>query len=59
VQVDVERFVSDAHRTATQLERLAVFARDQFIVLKALRCLFGCRLDRFLKIRSLRFQSFP
>ena len=46
VQIDVERFVSDAHRTATQLDRFSVFARHQLIVLKSLRRLFRCRLDR-------------
>ena len=38
VQIDVERFVSDAHRTATQLDRFPVFARHQLIMLKSLRC---------------------
>ena len=47
VQIDVKRFVSDSHRTATQLDRFPVFARHQFIVLKSLRCLFRCRLDRY------------
>ena len=37
VQIDVERFVSDAHRTATQLDRFPVFALHQFVMLKALR----------------------
>ena len=27
-QIDIERFVSDAHRTATQLDRFPVFALD-------------------------------
>src|SRR6266481_4651657 len=46
MQIDVERLVSDAHRTATQLYRFPVFARDQFIMLKSLHCLFRCcRLD--------------
>ena len=53
VQIDVERFVSDPHRTATQLDRFPVFARHQFIVLKSLRCLFRCRLDRILGSRRL------
>src|SRR5580704_15898286 len=37
VQIDVERFVSDAHRTATQLDRFPVFALHQFVMLKAMR----------------------
>src|ERR1700694_3175585 len=49
VQIDVERFVSDPHRTATQLNRFTVFALYQLIVLKSLHRLFQCRLDRFLK----------
>ena len=48
VQIDVERLVSDAHRTPTQLDRFPVFALHQFIVLKSLHRLFRCRLDRFL-----------
>src|SRR5271166_6270980 len=36
VQIDVERFVSDAHRTATQLARFPVFALHQFVMLKAM-----------------------
>ena len=49
MQIDVERLVSDAHRTATQLDRFPVFARHQFIVLKSLRRLFRCRLDCILE----------
>ena len=30
LQIDIERFVSNAHRTATQLERFPVFALDKF-----------------------------
>ena len=37
VQIDVEGFVSDAHRTATQLDRFPVFALHQFVMLKAMR----------------------
>jgi hypothetical protein len=36
-QLDVERLVSDSHRTATQLDRFPVFARHQLIRLKSLR----------------------
>src|SRR6516165_6099187 len=54
VQIDVERLVSDPHRTATQLDRFTVFARYQLVVLKSspwlLQC---CRLDRFLRNRRL------
>src|ERR1700722_4162001 len=52
-QIDVERFVSDAHCTAPQLDRGTVFARHERIVLKSLRCLFRCRLDRNLGDRRL------
>src|SRR5580700_785910 len=45
VQIDVERLVSDPHRTATQLDRFSVFALHQLIVLKSLRCLFRRRLE--------------
>src|SRR5215472_5386345 len=48
-QIDVERFISDSHRTATQLDRFSIFTRHQFVVLKSLHSLFRCcRLDRFL-----------
>src|SRR6478672_2582015 len=53
VQIDVESFVSDPHRTATQLDRFPVFARHQLIVLKALSALFWCGLDRVLGSRRL------
>src|SRR6516162_4144903 len=46
VQIDVERLVSDPHRTATQLDWFPVFAPHQFIMLKAFRWLVRCRLDR-------------
>src|ERR1700722_2895350 len=55
-QIDVERFVSDAHCTAPQLDRGTVFARHKRIVLKSLRHLFRCRLDHFLRLR--RFARF-
>ena len=35
-QIDIERFVSDPHRTATQLDRFPVFVLDKLIVLKPL-----------------------
>src|ERR1700736_6469338 len=53
VQIDVERLVSDAHGTATQLERFPVFTRDQSIMLKSLLRLFGCRVRRNLGSRRL------
>ena len=52
-QIDVERFVSDSHRTATQLDRFPIFADDQLIVLKSLRCLLRRRLDGILGSRRL------
>src|SRR6516162_2542644 len=51
VQIDVERLVSDPHRTATQLDRFTVFARHQLIMLKSLKRLFRCRLHCFLERR--------
>ena len=36
-QIDVERFVSDPHRTATQLDRFPVFACHQLIMLEPMR----------------------
>src|SRR5580704_56647 len=53
-QIDVERLVSDAHRTATQLDWLPVFALDQLIVLKSLQRLFQCRLHSILETRPAR-----
>src|SRR5580700_1988112 len=54
VQINVERLVSDAHRTATQLDWFTVFARHQLIMLKSLRWLVRCcRLDRILGNRRL------
>src|SRR6516165_1101794 len=51
VQIDVERFISDSHRTATQLDRFPAFARYQLIVLKSFWWLVRCRLDRLLERR--------
>src|SRR5215475_10116716 len=54
VQIDVQRLVSDPHRPATQLDRFAVFARHQLVVLKSSRWLLQCcRLDRILRNRRL------
>src|SRR6516165_498094 len=50
-QINVERLVSDPHRTVTQLERFAVFARDQLVVLKSFRWLVQRRRDRLLERR--------
>src|SRR6516162_688530 len=36
VKIDVECFVSDSHRTATQLDRLAVLVRHEFVMFKSL-----------------------
>src|SRR5215469_1167626 len=57
VQIDVERFVSDPHRTATQLDRFAVFARHQLVVLKSFWWLVRCRLDRLLERRLARLNA--
>src|SRR5262245_11689677 len=54
MQIDVEGFISDPHRTATQFDRFPVSARDQLVVLKSLQHLFRCcRLDRILGSRRL------
>jgi hypothetical protein len=53
VEIDVDRFVSDPHRSATQLDRFPVFTPYQLIVLKPLYRLFRYRLDRFLGIKRL------
>src|ERR1700730_13208699 len=53
VEIDVERLVSDPHRTATQLDRFPVLARHQLIVLKSLHRLPQCGLDRTLGRRRL------
>src|ERR1700757_3125694 len=53
-EIDVERLVSDPHRTATQLDRFPIFARHQLVVLKSSRWLLQCcRLDRILRNRRL------
>ena len=51
LEIDVECLLSDPHRTATQLERLAVFVRHQFVMLKPLQRRYWCRLGRFLDRR--------
>src|SRR5262252_3380362 len=56
-QIDVEGFVSNPHRTATQLDWFSVFARHQFIMLKALQRLYGCRLGRLLERRLAGLHS--
>src|ERR1700752_4977471 len=50
-QIDVERFVSDTHGAATQLDWFPVFACQQFIMLKALQRLYWCRPGRFFERR--------
>jgi hypothetical protein len=45
VKIDVDRFVSDPHRTATQLDRFPAFACHKLIVLESLQLLFRCRLQ--------------
>jgi hypothetical protein len=53
VQIDVERLVSDPHRTATQLDWFTVFARHQFIVPKSMQQLFQWRFDRYPRKQRL------
>src|ERR1700751_1416568 len=54
MEIDIERLVCDAHRTATQLDRFAVFTGHQLVVLKSFRWLVRCRPDRFLERRRAR-----
>jgi hypothetical protein len=49
-QIDIERFVSDAHRAPTQLDRFPVFALHQLVVVKALGWLYGLQLE-FIRSR--------
>src|SRR6516164_3631076 len=51
MEIDVERLVCDAHRTASQLDRFAVFARHQLVMLKSFWWLLRCRPDRLLERR--------
>jgi len=48
MKIDVERLVSDPHRTATQLDGSTVLAGHQFI---SLRWLVRYRLERILTRR--------
>jgi hypothetical protein len=41
-----ERLVSDPHSAVTQLERSPLFTRHRLEVVKSIRRLFGCRLER-------------
>src|SRR6516165_1366251 len=56
-EIDVERFVSDPHRTATQLDRFPVFARYQLVVLKSFWWLVRFPLDRLLERRLARLNA--
>ena len=51
-QIDVERFVCDAHRAATQLDRPAVLALHQFVMLKSEGRLLRYRRERFFRRSS-------
>src|SRR6516162_8203191 len=51
MEIDVERLVCDAYRTASQLDRFAVFARHQLVMLKSFWWLLRCRPDRLLERR--------
>jgi hypothetical protein len=51
-EIDVERFVSDPHRAATQFDRFPIFTRDQSVMLKSLFRLF-VRVHRNLGSRRL------
>src|ERR1700757_1766559 len=53
LQIDVERLVSNPHRTATQLDRFSVFACHKLIVLESLQRLFWCRLECILGSKGL------
>ena len=62
-KIDIERFVGDAHRTATQLERSAVFAEHYFVVLEAARWMLRSRTGDIFRRRLSRLrpanESFP
>jgi hypothetical protein len=51
VQINVDRFISDPHRTATQLDRFSIFARHQLIMLKSLPWVLRRRLECTLRQR--------
>src|SRR5262245_61120416 len=57
LEIDVEPFVSNPHRPATQLERLAVFVRQQFVMFIALCLMLRCRLDRMFRRRLAGLHS--
>src|SRR5262249_47560637 len=50
-EIDVERFVSDPHGTATQLDWFPFFTRHQLVVFKSFRWLIRRRLNCFLERR--------
>ena len=54
MQIDIERLVSDPHRTATQLDRSTVFGLEEFVMLKAQRHRFSRRRERRLARRRVR-----
>src|SRR5260370_21106441 len=54
-QINVERFVSHAHRAAAQLDWCPVIALRQLIVFKALCYRFRRMLDRMFRKRFARF----
>src|SRR5262245_4410088 len=47
VQIYLDILVGVPHPTATQLDWFPIFARHQFIMLKALQRLYWCRFGRF------------
>src|SRR5215468_8438385 len=52
-EIDVERLVSDPHRTATQLDRFPVFASHQLVVVKPLGWLVRHPIERIPSNRRL------
>src|SRR6516162_6491189 len=54
LQIDVERLISNPHRTATQLDRFPVFACHKLILLESLQRLFWCRLECIPRRRVAR-----
>ena len=58
VQIDVDRFVSDPHRTATQLDRFPVFALQEFIIIKPVYFQLGRGLAEGLFGRKLEWFNF-
>ena len=58
VQIDVDRLVSDPHRTATQLNRFPVFVLQKFIIIKPVYFQLGRGLAGGVFGRKLKWFNF-